>query len=56
MAKARALRDLTERELGALANCSPQTISEIENGKKVGTVTQEKLARVLCLPPEELFG
>jgi DNA-binding XRE family transcriptional regulator len=55
LAKARALRDLTQRECAALAGCAAQTISEIENGKQVGTATQEKLARVLCLPPGELF-
>ena len=55
MSKARALRDLTEQELGALAGCSQSTISAAEHNKRVTPATQEKLARVLCLPPSELF-
>jgi DNA-binding XRE family transcriptional regulator len=56
LTKARRLRDLTERELGLLAGGVAQsTISQIEHGAPASATTHEKLARVLNLPPGELF-
>jgi DNA-binding XRE family transcriptional regulator len=56
LAKARrGLRDLSQRELASLAGCSSKTVSEAERGANVGPFTRERLARVLALPPQELF-
>jgi DNA-binding XRE family transcriptional regulator len=54
LARARALRDLTQKDLAALAAVSDKTISEAEHGRALSPRTEEKLAGVLALP--ELFA
>jgi DNA-binding XRE family transcriptional regulator len=53
LARARAFRDLSQRDLSALSGVSDKTISECEHGATLSPRTREKLARVLALP--ELF-
>jgi DNA-binding XRE family transcriptional regulator len=55
VAKARAARDLTQRELSELAGCAPQTISEVENGKRVSHYVRDRICRALATPDSELF-
>jgi DNA-binding XRE family transcriptional regulator len=55
VAKARVARDLTQGECAMLAGCSPQTLSNVENGEKVSRFVQARLARVLATPQEILF-
>jgi putative transcriptional regulator len=53
----RAMRDLTQADLGALAGITRKSINAIETGKMVpSTVLALKLARVLEVPVEALFS
>jgi transcriptional regulator with XRE-family HTH domain len=55
VARARAMRDLTEKELGELSGTCAQTVSRAEHNKYPQQPTREKLARALALPESELF-
>jgi len=53
----RAMRDLTQADLAALAGLTRKSINAIETGKMVPSVVLAlKLARVLQAPVESLFS
>lgn len=52
---ARAKRDLTQEDLARLARVNPSTIIRAEKGNSVSILTQERIARALGVPREELF-
>ena len=53
----RAMRDLTQADLAALAGITRKSINAIETGNMVpSTVLALKLARVLDVPVETLFS
>lgn len=56
LARARALRNLSQVDTAALAGCGPKTISEIEQHHEPGSrFMRERLARALALPESALF-
>jgi DNA-binding XRE family transcriptional regulator len=55
LARARRLRNLTGKELAALAGCTSSAISAIESGTAVSRYLKERIARVIALPETELF-
>lgn len=53
----RAMRDLTQADLAALAGITRKSINAIETGNMVpSTVLALKLAKVLSVPVESLFS
>ncbi len=53
----RALRDLTQADLAAMAGVTRKSINAIETGKMVpSTVLALKLSRALQVPVESLFS
>jgi transcriptional regulator with XRE-family HTH domain len=56
VARARALRNLTQSETASLAALSVATLTSVENRRHAPSRrTRERLARVLALPESELF-
>jgi DNA-binding XRE family transcriptional regulator len=54
LAKARVERDLSQRELGLLADVATATIASIEAGSGTSRFVRERLARALAAPESEL--
>ncbi len=53
----RAMRDLTQAELAAMAGVTRKSVNAIETGRMVPSVLLAlNFARVLCVPVESLFS